>query len=203
MFDRSFTIGQHFRLLAAVLLFSALMLLGVRYLSASAAQSTLGFSVIPVAAAASSDYYLKLDGIEGESASSDHRGEIDIQSFSWGVSQMGTGGKGGGSGAGKVSFQDLHFTKRIDKSSPLLMKSVASGKHIAKAVLTGRSADGRDYLVITLSDVMVSSFVQNGDGSDVPAETLSFTYAKIEFEYRTQDGAVTKASWDLKANKGA
>ncbi|HBU09819.1 MAG TPA: hypothetical protein DEB30_03420, partial [Candidatus Peribacter riflensis] len=70
-------------------------------------------------------------------------------------------------------------------------------------VLTGRSADGRDYLVITLSDVMVSSFVQNGDGSDVPAETLSFTYAKIEFEYRTQDGAVTKASWDLKANKGA
>ena len=202
MFDRSLTIGQHFRLYAGLLFFAALMLLGVRYLSASAAQSMHSYSVIPAADAASSDYFLKLDGIDGESSASGDQGSIDIESFSWGVSQMGTGGGCGGGGAGKVQFQDFHFTKRIDKSSPLLFRSAASGKHIASAVLTGRSASGRDYLVIKLSDVMVSSFMEGGDGTDVPMETLSFNFAKIEFEYRTQDGAVVKTGWDLKANKG-
>jgi len=36
------------------------------------------------------DYFLKLDGIEGESQDYKHKGEIDVESFSWGVSQVGT-----------------------------------------------------------------------------------------------------------------
>jgi type VI protein secretion system component Hcp len=35
--------------------------------------------------------------------------------------KQGTTGSRGGSGTGKVSLQDIHFTKRIDKSTPLLM----------------------------------------------------------------------------------
>jgi type VI secretion system secreted protein Hcp len=64
------------------------------------------------------DYFLKLDGIEGESHDSKHKNEIDLQSWSWGESQSGTGAAAGGSGAGKVSMQDFHFVMRVNKASP-------------------------------------------------------------------------------------
>jgi type VI secretion system secreted protein Hcp len=43
------------------------------------------------------DYFLKIDGIEGESLDEKHKGEIDVLSWSWGESQEGptTGGGGG------------------------------------------------------------------------------------------------------------
>ena len=67
-----------------------------------------------------SDYLLKVDGIKGESTDSKHKDEIEIESFSWGATQPGSFSTGGGGGAGKVSFQDIHFTQKYDKSSPVL-----------------------------------------------------------------------------------
>ena len=32
------------------------------------------------------DYFLKVDGIPGESVDAKHKGEIDVLAFSWGVS---------------------------------------------------------------------------------------------------------------------
>ncbi|MCP6726322.1 type VI secretion system tube protein Hcp, partial [Klebsiella pneumoniae] len=49
------------------------------------------------------DMFLKLDGVTGESQDSKHKGEIHIESFSWGMNQTGASGSGGGGGAGKVS----------------------------------------------------------------------------------------------------
>ena len=56
------------------------------------------------------DAFLKIDGIEGESTDKTHPGEIEIQSFSWGVSNTASGGAGGGGGAGKglVHGHELH-----------------------------------------------------------------------------------------------
>jgi len=73
------------------------------------------------------DYFLKLDGIEGESHDSKHKNEIDVQSWSWGESQTGTHAGGGGGGAGKVSMQDFHFVMQNNKASPKLMLACASG----------------------------------------------------------------------------
>ena len=42
------------------------------------------------------DYFLKIDGIEGESADHKHKGEIDIMSYSMGATQTGTFSMGGG-----------------------------------------------------------------------------------------------------------
>lgn len=165
------------------------------------ANNFLNPRVVPIAHAAAVDYFLKLDGIDGESTDTTHRNEIDIQSFSWGLSQAGSMSTGGGGGAGKVSVQDFHFTKRIDKSSPLLFSSVAKGKHIAKATLTARSPDGRDFLVITLSDVLVSSFSQQDGGGDVPMDQLSINFAKIEYEYRPIGSPPVNVKWDVKTNK--
>jgi type VI secretion system secreted protein Hcp len=160
---------------------------------------------------AAADYFLKIDGIEGESQDSKHKGEIEIQSFSFGATQTGSFAAGGGGGAGKVSMQDFHFTVPVNKSSPKLMLACASGQHIKKAVLTVRKAgkEQQEYLKYTFSDILVSSYQTGGGGGDVmPVDQISLNFAKIEQEYKEQkaDGTLAgsvKAGWDLKQNKEA
>ena len=158
-----------------------------------------------------SDYLLELEGIKGESLDEKHKDKIEIDSFSWGVSNDGNMGRGGGGGTGKANFQDLHFTKQTDKSSALLVKSAASGDHIKKAVLTARKAGGKggqvDYLIITMEDVMVSNFQTGGNSgnSSIPVDSFALNYTKIKYEYKPQkaDGTLGDAistGWDLKQN---
>src|SRR5260370_38577759 len=86
------------------------------------------------------DYFLKLDGIPGESTDSKHKNEIDIESWSWGQANSGSHAYGGGGGAGKVSMHDFSFTMRINKASPKLFLACATGQHIKGAILTCRKA---------------------------------------------------------------
>ena len=156
------------------------------------------------------DYFLKIDGIDGESHDDKHKNEIDVESFSWGETQSGTHSGGGGGGAGKVVMQDFHFVKKIDKSSPKLMLACATGAHIKEATLTCRKAGEKqqNFLTIKMSDLLVSSYQTGGSGhSDiVPTDQISLNYSKIEWEYKMQkpDGtldAPVKAGYDLKLNK--
>ena len=102
-----------------------------------------------------SDYFLKIEGIDGESNDLAHQKWIELQSWSWGESNAGSSLGGGGAGAGKVSFQDFHFTARHSKAGPLLMLACATGQHIQKAQLEARKAGGKQeiYLQVTLSKV--------------------------------------------------
>ena len=156
------------------------------------------------------DFFLKIEGVDGESGDSKHKGEIELESWSWGETQVGAHSAGGGGGAGKVQMQDIHITTRVSKASPKLMQACATGEHYKKAVLTCRKAgkEQQEYLKITFSDLLVSSFQIGGSaGSSIlPTEQVSLNFAKIEFEYKEQKpdgtlGASTKAGWDLKANK--
>src|SRR4051794_24002818 len=110
------------------------------------------------------DYFLKIDGIEGESHDAKHKAEIQIDSFSWSEKQTGTQMGGGGGGAGKVAMGDFHFTMKVNKSSPKLMLACACGEHIPKAVLSCRKAGGKQegFYKITLSDLLVSSYQTSG-----------------------------------------
>src|SRR6185436_13760127 len=71
-----------------------------------------------------------------------HKGEIDVLSWSWGLSQGATTHVGGGGGSGKANVQDLTFVHSIDLSSANLLKNCFTGKHIANALLTQRKAGG-------------------------------------------------------------
>jgi type VI secretion system secreted protein Hcp len=46
------------------------------------------------------DYFLKLEGVEGESQDKDYKKQIDVESWSWGETQSGTHVGGGGREAG-------------------------------------------------------------------------------------------------------
>jgi len=138
---------------------------------------------------AASDFFLKIEGIDGESTDDRHKGEIEIQSFSWGVSNAGSMSSGSGGGAGKASFQDMHFTRRLDKASPKLALACATGQHIPSAVLVCRKSgsDGKpvEYYTITLTDLLISSVATGGSsgGTDLPTESFSLNFAKIEWAY--------------------
>jgi type VI secretion system secreted protein Hcp len=156
------------------------------------------------------DYFLKLKGIDGESQDDKHKGEIDLESWSWGASQTGTGHSGGGHGGGKVAMQDFHFVMKMNKASPKLMLACASGEHINEGTLTCRKAgkDQQEYLTIKFTGILVSSYQTGGSahGELVPTDQISLNYAKIEMDYKEQksDGSLggsVKAGWDVPANK--
>ncbi len=156
------------------------------------------------------DFFLKLDGIKGESKDDKHKDEIEIESFSFGVRQEGTSSKGGGLGAGRATFPDLNIVKLADKASPKLFLNCAQGTHIKEGILIARKAGGKqeEYYKVKLTDLLVSNWENRGAGANaVPMEQVSFNYSKIEIEYKEQDakGALTgvvTANYDLKANKG-
>jgi type VI secretion system secreted protein Hcp len=154
------------------------------------------------------DYFLKLDGIQGESRDAKHKGEIELESFSWGELNPGSAGRGGGGGAGKVQVEDLHVVMKLNKASPLLFLACATGQHIKQAVLTARKAGKAqlEFLVFKFADLLVSSYHTGGGGDIVPTDQVAFNFAQIAVEYRPQkatgapDTAVS-AGWDVKANK--
>jgi len=172
----------------------------------------LGFTIIASTASqafAASDYFLKIEGVDGESKDDKHKNEIEIESWSFGASQSGSMAAGGGGGAGKVSMQDFTFTKSLDKSSPKLFEALATGQHLKEAKLVLRSGGGSqlEYLVITFSDVLISSYSTGGSsGDDRPTESISLNFAQIKMSYVEQNadgraGAAVEFGWDLKANK--
>jgi type VI secretion system secreted protein Hcp len=155
------------------------------------------------------DMFLKLEGIPGESQDKKHAKEIDILAYGWGASQTGSFHSGGGGGAGKASFQDINFTKRVDVSSTKLLKAVAKGQHIGEAVFTVRKSGGEEpveYLIITMKEVMVTAYAITGSkGEDLVNESFSLNFAKVEMKYTPQSatgGAGSKSTfgYNIKEN---
>ncbi len=159
------------------------------------------------------DYFLKIDGIEGESQDSKHKNQIEMHSWSWGVSNTGSAHSGPGSGAGKSTAQDFHFVMSVSKASPKFMLACASGEHFdgQKVTVYARKAgkQQQEYLTWKFTDVLISSYQTGGSGSAdiLPTDQISFNFAKCEVEYKPQNkdgtlgGGITKwYSWS--ENKG-
>ncbi|MBX3305073.1 MAG: type VI secretion system tube protein Hcp [Nitrospira sp.] len=154
------------------------------------------------------DYFLKIEGIEGESRDENHQGEVDITRFTWGESNK---GMQGGSSA-RVAMQEFHFTTKVNKASPKLFVACAEGTVYKKAVLTCRKGggDGRqNYLIWTFENVRVCTYEQVAGGSAetvVPVETFALTFDIIKMGYSEQkpDGTLEGEigeGWDKPNNK--
>ncbi len=158
---------------------------------------------------AQEDYFLKIEGVKGESQDDKHKDEIHVSSFSFGVTNSGTGGSNLGSGGGRSSVQDLHVTKVVDASSPNLFIACATGKHFPKATLTARRAGEKpqEYLVYEMTEVYISGISTSGsEGGGIAQESLSMNFSKIKKTYTPQNadgspGAKNEKTFDIKANK--
>jgi type VI secretion system secreted protein Hcp len=155
-------------------------------------------------------WFLKIDGVEGESANAAHKGEIDVESWSWGVVQTTAGPPGSGGGAGRPTFQDFQFTARISKASPQIFLACAGGTHHKWATLSGARTAGKskgaDFLTYKLSDVQVTSVQHSDSEAGPPMEQFGLNYAKFQITYRPETaagqlGPPVTAGFDLQHNK--
>ena len=152
------------------------------------------------------DTHIKFDGVDGESTHKDHKGEIEVLSWSWGVSnESNVSSRGGGSGKGRAAPRDFQFSHNYDKASPVLAKQCAQGKHFKQVVLTSRkSGEGqKDFFKMTMKEVFISYVQPGGNQAGDILESVSMTYGEIEFAYKAQDekgglGGEVKFGWNVK-----
>ena len=157
----------------------------------------------------SSKIFLKIGNIKGESTDSKHKDEIEVFSWSWGVTNAATVSSGSGSAAGRPSFTDLNFTHRYDKAAPLLWRACAVGEHFTEATLVGtkQGKAAQDYLIVKMSDVVVTSAnASDSAGGGEAMESVGVKFAKVDVEYKPQkaDGsfdASVRFKYDIRTNK--
>jgi type VI secretion system secreted protein Hcp len=157
------------------------------------------------------DMFLKLDGIMGESLDDKHKDEIVLESFSWGLSNPGAHNIASGAGAGRASFQDLHFTSKVSVASPKLMLHCATGEHIKTGQITFRRTDaqregGFEFLFYKFDNILITSIQEAGDTGGLPVDSVSIAFQKVNIEYKPQTpaggvGTAVDFAWDLAANK--
>jgi type VI secretion system secreted protein Hcp len=154
------------------------------------------------------DIFAKIGDIKGDSTDNKHQDEVEVLSYSWGVTNTGNIGTGGGGGAGRATFQDLSIVHKIDRASPQLLQACATGQHLKEATITFRKAGKgqRDFLIIKMNDVIISGVVQSAPSSEAGSETVSLEFAKVDWEFKPQktDGSLDAGihfKFDIKANK--
>ena len=127
--------------------------------------------------------------IKGEAQDEDHKDEIDVNEWSWGM-QAKTALSGGGTSP-KATLSELNIVKQVDSASTGLMAAMRNNDLIKKAVLTVRKAGGTPHEFFKISiengritslDVDTAGFTSTGHLS----ERLSLAFQKISVEYVPQ-----------------
>jgi type VI secretion system secreted protein Hcp len=157
-----------------------------------------------IRAQAAFDGFLHIDGIPGESTDSGHADWIVIESFSQSLTrEHGTTSVSGGSRfRGRAQLGDVVVTKRLDKASPKLAEAVCTGNRIPSAVLQLHQSLGSrvQFYALTFSNVVIQSCELAGRSTDsepLPAETVSFSYGSIRWQYIEVDGTQSPVSTNV------
>ena len=163
-----------------------------------------------------SDFFLKIDGIDGESLDKKHSKWIEVQSFAHGAVQSVDLGRGTDvSGRGK--FEAFAFTHLCDKATPKLQQFCMNGKDIPKVEFQScRAISGKRVVVyeVKLENVKIAKAhvhtvdVLDSNGSSAAqqaVEDVELFAKKITWKVtpvkpdNTLDGAV-EASFDQVTN---
>ena len=154
--------------------------------------------------------FLHADPLNGESTDKGHEDWIEVDSFSFGVSQPISGARGtGGRAAARADFQSFTINKMVYKSSVDLALHCAKGEHIKKLELEVCQETGEkvNYWKMEFENVMVQSVSTSGGGSMRAAESVAFVYDKVTWTYTAvnNDGSagekVGPKIWNLETNE--
>lgn len=161
------------------------------------------------------DIHLKLGpNIKGEDNDAVYKDHVNIDSYSWGITQQGgfNSASGQGGGAGRSNVQDMHFSKNICLASPDIMMHCATGVHIDTATLFVRKAGGKPYLYFQfdMTKVIVSSYQtgSGGGGGTLISEQFSLNFEELKLIYWPQNaqggqGSKVEKSYNMSTNVGA
>lgn len=172
----------------------------------SASREQRSAALVAEGQSAGNDYQLVIDGLTPAGKA------IDVESFSWGATNP-VSISSAGSVTGKMKMNDFHFTKKIDASSPLLFKAIATGSNHKTATLKlyKASAGGKPevYMTYEMSNVFVSSNQHAGGGGAIPNEEVALVFAAVTQTLGGTDEktgaavAPVKFGWDILTNKPA
>ncbi|MEG1610742.1 MAG: type VI secretion system tube protein Hcp [Bilophila sp.] len=157
----------------------------------------------------STNTFLKLGDIEGESTISGFEKQIELVNFNNQFHQPTAPIRSStGPTTGQAVHSMMNFTKYLDSSSPNICKALWSAKILDSVVITCCRMDNDTpikFLEIAMENVVVAGYDLQG-GGDLPYEVISLNYATIKYTYIRQkeeggpDGNIA-ASHDLKTNK--
>jgi VCBS repeat-containing protein len=130
---------------------------------------------------------------------------IELRSFSLGIEQTSVLG-GGGAGAGKAVFHDVHAVMAAGSGPAKLFQSALAGKHLQSVEIEAyrQGAKGEELVdEYKFTDVLLTS--QQVSGSFGEAHSVSFEYGHFGHTYVEQDekggvGSKTSMVWDVAAN---
>jgi type VI secretion system secreted protein Hcp len=133
------------------------------------------------------DMFLKVAGVTGEAGDADHKGEIEVVSWSWGM-QASQSTIAGDAGTGRSTMSELEIVKRADRASPTLMLYLRNNKLIGQAKLTVRKAGTTplEYFTIELKKVRVTSLKLESQEHEV-VERLRLGFGVVTVTYTPQD----------------
>jgi type VI protein secretion system component Hcp len=120
---------------------------------------------------------------------------ILLDSFQFGASNSGTVSSGSGSGAGKVSFNELVVTAPQSGLSPQIFEALAAGTVFSSGVLTQYDSAGKALFQFDMSDVMISSDSISNSSSTNQTETVS-----LVFDALTEMTSAQTGSWSVLTN---
>jgi len=157
-----------------------------------------------------SDFFVKLDGIDGQSEDKGHSKWIEVINFSFGGTQNVTMQRGADV-SGRGQFEPFIFSHLVDKATPKLQQFCMNGQKIAKAELSVcRAIAGAqtEVLNVKLENVKIASAVVRGqekDGVVDPIEDVKLVAGKMTWKVtpikadNTKDGAI-EAKFDQITN---
>jgi type VI secretion system secreted protein Hcp len=130
--------------------------------------------------------FLKMQGVTGEASDTEHKGEIDVVSWSWGM--QANVSLASGQATARSTISDLRIVKRVDSASPTLMNFLKNNKAIGQAQLIVRKAGKTplEYFKIELENVRVTSITAESDKAEL-VEHVSLGFSKVKVSYTPQD----------------
>jgi type VI secretion system secreted protein Hcp len=138
--------------------------------------------------------HLNLGSIQGESSVSLHNQEIVIVSFSVGASISAVRSAQNATKGGKPTISEITVIKHFDKATPQIFSALVSSTLIPKATISMSKSTGagkpEDYMVITLTEVFITS-QQITHSHDLPPahkglETIMLNYQAITIDIKVQ-----------------
>ena len=146
------------------------------------------------------EVYLALTGVEGDARADEHKGEIELFDWAWGM-EMADRSPTGKDEDRQAEGKMLEISKAVDKASVPMMNLLKNGTTSARATLTIRQRMQKAVeLKLALTGVRVMSCklnVKTDDMEVVLDEDWTLTYEKIEVLYKSDHGNKGQKAFSL------
>lgn len=175
--------------------------------AASAATLPSMDTVAALAGVTAGAYYLKLDGIPGDSTDDQHPAWVEVANFSWKATNLSTV-TGSGWSASKPGISAIDFSTDLGSHSAPLFLRTMNGRHLTTALLQAMTVGvaPRKFLEIELKDVAVTAY--SASAEEEVTDTFSLAFAVIRYSIYLQSptggvGETISATWNVRTGTGS